>query len=140
MYIFISLSSSVSKSDKNAVSILIIYIGKYNESHGSTKQEQIRIQDTPKTPNYIPPTLRPFFFRKSIFFRNETFIKISVVCLLVWPAFGGPKFLAYIFIYIYIYIYREREMYLYTYIYESWLGAVLTQMYLIMYCFFFKPI
>ena len=44
---------------------------------------------------------------KSIFFffKKSDFKMISVLWRFVWPAFGGPKILVYIYIFIYISIY-----------------------------------
>ena len=66
-----------------------------------------------------------YFFQKAPFCNNQTFIRVSVLRSCVWPAFGGPKILIYIYMYtciyentqIYIYIFFFMRMYIYIYIY-----------------------
>ena len=76
-----------------------------NQKFKNKKKQVFIIQNTPKTPKFIskaPTSQTPTFFKKS------TFIRISVFCSFVWPAFGGPTFLEYICIQIYIKMYSDK--------------------------------
>ena len=73
------------------------YRVKYTDYESDTQNNDLLYKTDQKCQN----TFENFeFFRenqKSIFFKNSDFKMISVLWRFVWPAFGGPKILVYIY-------------------------------------------
>ena len=60
------------------------------------------MQNTPNIPKYIRDFGTNRENQKSIFFKKIDFELISVLWRFLWPAFGGPILLVYIYIMMYI--------------------------------------
>ena len=78
---------------------MFLYRVKYNESESDIQNNDLLYKTHQQYQNAFD-----FFghfreIQKSIFFKNSDFKMISVLWRFLWPAFGGPKILVYIYVY-----------------------------------------
>ena len=88
------------KNLKKSFWTMFLYRVKYNESESDIQNNDLLYKTNQKYQKPFDFFVIFWKFQKYIFFKKFDFKMISVLWRFVWPAFGGPKILVYIYIWI----------------------------------------